>query len=214
MVYTLAVKGTTKESWETVKTMQLGVTRVHDAKATVLKKLLEAIKFNDGEDIDDFGMLLSSLVSQHGVLGMKISELDIIHKFLAAVPKKFSQMVCSFETLLDLDTLSMEELIGRLKAAKERYELEELEVKHAGKLLLSEEEWFTQMKLREGGASSSQAGNGGSKSRARQRQPGCARPRRTPQQVSLLRSRGPLGAGLLQVEARGSSHRARRSRQR
>jgi hypothetical protein len=108
-----------------VKTMQLRVTRVRKAKATVLKKQLKAMKF---------------LVSQLGVLSVKISEPDIIHKFLSVVPKKFSQMACSIETLLNLDTLSVDELISWLKAAEERYELEEPKDKHADKLLLSEEE--------------------------------------------------------------------------
>ena len=79
-------------------------------------------------------------------------------------------MACSIETLLDLDTLSVEELIGRLNAADERYEQDAPEAKHAGKLLLSEEEWFARMNLRDGGASSSHAGRvGGSKPRGRRR---------------------------------------------
>src|SRR5664279_5810689 len=140
MISTLAVKATAKEAWEVLEKMRLGVIRVRDARATVLKKQLEAIKFSDGEDLDDFAMRLSSLVSQLGVLGVKISEPDTVRKFLSIVPKKFSQMACSIETLLDLDTLSIEELVGRLKAAEERYELEKPEAKQAGKLLLSEEE--------------------------------------------------------------------------
>ena len=90
MLSTLAVKATTKEAWEAVKTMWLGVTRVRDAKASGLKKQLEAIKFGDGEDIDDFGMRLSSLVSQLGVLGVNISEPDVVRKFLSVVPPQFS----------------------------------------------------------------------------------------------------------------------------
>jgi hypothetical protein len=165
MLSTLAIKVTSKEAWETVKTMRLGVTQMRDSKAPVLKKQLEAIKFNDDEDIDDFGMCLSSLVSQFGVLGVKISEPDVIRKFLSVVLKKFSHMACSIETLVDLDTLSLEEHIGQLKAAEERYELEEPEVKPAGKLLLYEQEWFARMKLRDDGVSSSQAEHGSSKPR-------------------------------------------------
>ena len=86
MLSTLAVKATVKEAWEAVKTMRLGVTRVRDAKASGLKKQLAAIKFGDGEDIDDFGMRLSSLVSQLGVLGVQISEPDVVRKFLSVVP--------------------------------------------------------------------------------------------------------------------------------
>jgi hypothetical protein len=45
-----------------VKAMLLGVTRVRDAKAMMLKKQIEAIKFNDGKDIDNFCILMSSLM--------------------------------------------------------------------------------------------------------------------------------------------------------
>jgi hypothetical protein len=67
-------------------------------------------------------------------------------------------MACSIETLLNLDTLSVEEIIDRLKAAEERYEQDAPEAKHAGKLFLSKEEWAARMNLRDGGASSSHAG--------------------------------------------------------
>ncbi|KAK1630001.1 hypothetical protein QYE76_004316 [Lolium multiflorum] len=136
MLSTLAIKATAKEAWEAVKTMRLGVTRVCDSKASGLKKQLEAIKFGDGEDIKDFGMRMTSLVSRLGVLGVKISEPDVVRKFLSVVTPKFSQMACSIKTLLDLDTLLVEELIGQLKEADERYEQDALEGKHAGKLLL------------------------------------------------------------------------------
>ena len=87
-------------------------------------------------------------MSQLGVLGVKVNEPDTVRKFLSVVPKQFSQMACSIKTLLDLDIFSIEELIGRLKAAEERYKLgEPALVKQAGKLLLSEEEWFARMKL-------------------------------------------------------------------
>ena len=33
-------------------------------------------------------------------------------------------MACAIETLVDLNTLALEELIGRLKAAEERYDLD------------------------------------------------------------------------------------------
>lgn len=186
MLSTLAVKATTKEAWETVKTMRLGVTRVREAKATTLKKQLEAIKFTDGEDVDDFGMRLSSLVLRLGVLGVKISEPDIVRKFLSVVPPKFSQMSCSIETLLDLDSLSIEELIGRLKAAEERYEQEKPKAKQAGKLLLSEEEWAARMQLRDGGASSSQARRGGGKPWGRGRGKGKAGAQATPMTVTSV----------------------------
>ena len=90
MISTLGSKETAKEAWKAVKTMRLGVTRVRDAKVTGLKKQLDAIKFSDGEDIDDFGMRLSSLVSQLGLLGVTVKDPEVVRKFLSVVPKKFS----------------------------------------------------------------------------------------------------------------------------
>ena len=79
MISTLASKKTAKEAWEAIKTMRVGDTRVREA--TALKRRYEAIKFDDSENIDDFAMRLSSLVSQLGVLGVTITEPDTIRKF-------------------------------------------------------------------------------------------------------------------------------------
>ena len=87
MVSTLAVKATAKDAWGTIKTMRLGVARVREAKATTLRRQYEAIKFNDGESIDDFGMRLSSLVTQLELLGDKIGEPAVVRKFFSIVPK-------------------------------------------------------------------------------------------------------------------------------
>jgi hypothetical protein len=64
-----------------------------------MKKQLEATKFGGGKDIDNFGMRLSSPVSQLSVLGVNISEPYVIHNFLSVVPEKFSQMACSNQNL-------------------------------------------------------------------------------------------------------------------
>ena len=46
-----------------------------------------------------------------------------MRKLLQALPPRFHQIALSIETLLDLETLSVEELVGRLKAANERHDL-------------------------------------------------------------------------------------------
>jgi hypothetical protein len=61
------------------------------------------------------------------MLGDKILEVDTVRNFLVVVPKKYNQIACAIKTLDDIDTLSVEDLIGRLKAVEEPYELEQLE---------------------------------------------------------------------------------------
>jgi hypothetical protein len=43
-----------------------------------------------------------------------------VRRFLAALPPKFKQIATSIETLCDLDTITVDELIGRLKPSEER----------------------------------------------------------------------------------------------
>jgi hypothetical protein len=81
-----------------------------------------------------------------------------VRKFLEVVPRKYMQIAMSIETLVDLNTLSIDELVGRLKAAEERSGLDE-EGASGGQLLLTEEEWQARSK---GGGGSSGGGSGSS----------------------------------------------------
>jgi hypothetical protein len=66
-------------------------------------------------------------------------------------------MACAIENLVGLNTLSVEDLIGRLMAPEEHYDLDRPACmsSNSGKLLLFEEEWFARMKPRNSNGSSS-----------------------------------------------------------
>jgi hypothetical protein len=51
-----------------------------------------------------------------------IDEQKAVEKYLCVVPKKYSHIALSMETLLDLSALSFEEVTGRLKAVDDRDE--------------------------------------------------------------------------------------------
>ena len=53
------MKKTTKEAWDTIKTMCMGVARVHEATAQRLRSEFQAIAFRDGETLDAFGMRIT-----------------------------------------------------------------------------------------------------------------------------------------------------------
>src|SRR5664279_4971045 len=151
----LARKPTAKDAWETVKTMQLGASRVQEEKAMVLNTQFDTIRFKEGEDVVDFDMRLQTLVSHISLLGVKKTEGDVVRKFLSVVPRRLKQIAHSITTLLDLNSLTVEELVGRLKASED-CEVEEPESKASGRLLLTEEEWFARSRQQEAaGASSS-----------------------------------------------------------
>uniref|UniRef100_A0ACD5TXY1 Uncharacterized protein n=1 Tax=Avena sativa TaxID=4498 RepID=A0ACD5TXY1_AVESA len=163
MICTLAAKPSAKAAWDAIKTMRLGSERVRQARRQSWMKEFENIEFKSGESVDDFSMRIGGLVANLKSVGGKVDEEDAVCKFLRVVPPKYSQIALSTETLVDLSTLSIEDLTGRITAAESRYEKDVA----GGSLLLTEEEWMARAKLREQGEGSTRpksSDKGGGKS--------------------------------------------------
>jgi hypothetical protein len=115
----IASKPSEKAAWESLVMRNVGVDRVCKAKASTLKREFNSLTFEAGESIDDFGTRLSRITNQLAVLGFEYEE-EIVRRFFAALPPKFEQIATSIETLCDPDTITVDELIGRLKPLEER----------------------------------------------------------------------------------------------
>jgi hypothetical protein len=146
---TLSVKKTVKEAWETVQTMRVGADQVKEISVQKLVKEFENIEFKEGESMEDFGMRITNLVTTLKTLGETIDDPRVVKKFLRVLPPRFNQVVVSIEMFCDMKTLSVEDLVGRLRAAEDRFEdkVEQITDK-AGRLLLAEEEWLEKHKHR------------------------------------------------------------------
>jgi hypothetical protein len=120
----LGEKSTVKEAWEAVKSMRLGADRVKEANAQRLLMDFENITFNDGETVDDFAMRINGMSSDLRTMGEQVEESKVVKKMLRVLPKKYAQIAISIETLLDLKSLTLEELVGRLRMAEDRMETE------------------------------------------------------------------------------------------
>jgi hypothetical protein len=161
MKSTIAEKSSAKEAWMAVRIMRLGDERVREANAQKLLGAFENVKFRDGETIDEFAMRLNTLASKLRALGEKVDEVWLIKKMLRIVPKQYRQIAMSIVTLLDLNTLSLEGLVGRLHAAKVGGDEEE-EAHGMARLLLTEEQWEARRRQHSG---KGHAGNGDGGSR-------------------------------------------------
>jgi hypothetical protein len=168
MWQTLGRKNTVKEAWEVVKTMRVGADRVKEVNAQRLLKEFENIQFKEGESVDDFGMRITNLVGNLKTLGETIDDLRVVKKFPRVAPPRFIQIVVSIEMFVDLKTLTVDELVGRFRAAEERFDdnVDQI-VDKAGRLLLAEDEWLEKHKHRfhpgnkAGGSSSGAASSKG-----------------------------------------------------
>jgi hypothetical protein len=87
---------------------------------------------------------MTNLVQRLAILGDPEPVPRVVRKYLRVAKPHYYQLVVSIETLLDIDTLSIEEVTGRLKAAT----IEDTPPPRAqeGKLYLTHEEWLEKYK--------------------------------------------------------------------
>ena len=161
MIRPLASKRTAKEAWEAIKSIHVGSDRARKMTLQRLRRDWELLSFRDGEQVDDFALRLSGMMSSLSIYGEQVSEQNAVEKLLRVVPDKYAQIALSIVTLLDTDTLTIEEVTGRLKMVDERPAATSSSVEQpqaGGKLYLTEEQWEARWKERNSGEGSSAGG--------------------------------------------------------
>jgi hypothetical protein len=97
-----------------------------------------------------------------------IDEERAVEKFLHVVPMKYSQVAIAIEILLDFSELSIEEMMGCLKAVDNHEQLPPSEpITIGGNLLFTEEQWLASQRERKKGEASGSMALGLSSSRKR-----------------------------------------------
>lgn len=97
MLLSFAEKKKAKEAWEAIKTLCQGADKVKKAWVQTLKTEFESLAMKENEQIDDFCMKLSGLVTNIRALGEKVEESYVVKKLLRAVPSKFLQITSTIE---------------------------------------------------------------------------------------------------------------------
>lgn len=140
MLLSIAEKGTAKEAWEALKTMCQGPEPVKKAKVQTLRTKFESMCMKENEQLDEFYLRLNGLVTNIRALGEEMKETYVVKKLLRAMPSKFLQIVSTLEQFGNLETLSVEEVVGSLKAHEERMKGNGKGESDGGQLMLTEEE--------------------------------------------------------------------------
>jgi hypothetical protein len=102
--------------------------------------------FHDGEGVEDFAMRLTGMVNQLPVLGDSEPDDKVVLKFMRIAHLRFKQLEISIETLLDVSTLSLEEVTSQPRSAEEDGGAPPTA---DGKLYLMEQEWAERSKKKE-----------------------------------------------------------------
>jgi hypothetical protein len=93
---------------------------VRDAKLQTLRLQFEGLRMKETESVEDFAARLTTVVNKIQAVGESIPEPYVVKKFLRAVPTKYLQVASAIEQFSDLDTMTVQEVLGRLKAHEER----------------------------------------------------------------------------------------------
>jgi hypothetical protein len=162
LLQTLRKHKTAQAVWAAIRNLRAGSQKVCEAKAQTLRSEYDQLRHKPCESIDDLALRLTGITSRISELGDPESDKKIMQKWLRIVPKRYSQLAHSIDNLIKLEDTTIEELVGRFKAAEERDE-RDAEEESGTKLLLTEEEW----RARDGRGSYGGGSSGGKKPRTK-----------------------------------------------
>jgi hypothetical protein len=138
-----------------VKKMRGGDERVEAANVQRLMKEFELLSFRDGETVGDFAVRVDRLTARLRDHGEVLIDSKVVRKVLRAVPRRLKQVevAVSIEIHGNLDTMTLDELVGQLQVAKEAdAEDESVARTGGGELLLTKAQWETHSRQRGGGS--------------------------------------------------------------
>jgi hypothetical protein len=78
--------------------------------------------FNDDETIVDYTLRLNSMVTHLTMLDEEVKDSKIIAKMLLSLPPHFKHITIEIKTLLDVSTMTIVDLTGRLKIVEVAFE--------------------------------------------------------------------------------------------
>jgi hypothetical protein len=110
----LGAKSSAKDLWEAIAAMCVGFDHAKKTMAQLLKQAYANLKFKDGESMEEFSLCLQTLISKLSSHGITIDEEKAVSKYLHSMPAKYIQIALSIEIMLNLSTLTIEDVTGRL----------------------------------------------------------------------------------------------------
>ncbi|GJT89234.1 zinc finger, CCHC-type containing protein [Tanacetum coccineum] len=114
---------TAKELWESLKRRHVGEEKVQQARLQSLMIGFQTLQMKEDDTVDAFTAKLNGYATKAKELGKTLDESLLVRKLLDSTPDRFIQIVASIEQTNDLDDITLDEIIGKLKAFEERIKL-------------------------------------------------------------------------------------------
>ncbi|GLU08769.1 hypothetical protein SLE2022_256590 [Rubroshorea leprosula] len=111
---------TAKEMWDMLEVTHEGTSQVKESKINRLIYMYELFKMKPEESIQDMYTRLNDIVTNLKALGKVYHTQEVVRKVLRSLPKNWEAKKTAIEESKDLNTLKLEDLIGKLMT----YEIE------------------------------------------------------------------------------------------
>ncbi|RLM64825.1 uncharacterized protein C2845_PM16G05230 [Panicum miliaceum] len=102
--------------------MRVGNDPMKKSAAVTLRRKFNLATFNDGESVEDYALRLQGMAADQATLGAGAEDDKIVEKIVWSVPQRLKHIILAITTLLDVSTLTVSDLVGRLKAAEDTFE--------------------------------------------------------------------------------------------
>ncbi|XP_070003059.1 uncharacterized protein [Nicotiana sylvestris] len=104
-----------KEIWKALQTAHEGTTQVKISKIDMLTTEYELFRMKNDESIQDMHTRFTSIINELHSLGESITRNKLVRKILSVLPSSWESNVNAITEAKDLQTLTMDELVGNLK---------------------------------------------------------------------------------------------------
>ncbi|XP_075101792.1 uncharacterized protein LOC142177221 [Nicotiana tabacum] len=111
----ISVCQSAKEIWEALQTAHEGTTQVKQSKIDMLTAEYELFRMKDDESMQDMHTSFTSIINELHSLGETIPRNKLVKKILSILPSSCKSKVSAITETKDLQTLTIDELVGNLK---------------------------------------------------------------------------------------------------